>query len=61
TLDAFLARIERGETAIGPVPADRWDAGRVLDSAGPRAWHTVSDIGGFVRDFNYDWRSATRR
>ncbi|MFM9194324.1 MAG: beta-ketoacyl synthase N-terminal-like domain-containing protein, partial [Planctomycetia bacterium] len=30
TLDAFLARLERGETAIGPVPADRWDAGRVL-------------------------------
>ncbi|MFM8537402.1 MAG: beta-ketoacyl synthase N-terminal-like domain-containing protein, partial [Planctomycetaceae bacterium] len=56
TREAFFARLERGETAIGPVPPERWDASGVLDPSGPRAWHVVSDVGGFVRDFSYDWR-----
>ncbi len=55
-LDAFFARIDRGESAIGPVPADRWQAARAFDRSGPRTWHTMSDRGGFVRDFAYDWR-----
>ena len=55
-LDAFFARIDRGESAIGPVPADRWQAARAVDRSGPRTWHTMSDRGGFVRDFAYDWR-----
>jgi 3-oxoacyl-(acyl-carrier-protein) synthase len=56
TLDAFFDLLDRGETAIGPVPPDRWNAARVLDRSGPRAWHTVADQGGFVRGFAYDWR-----
>ncbi|HBB76011.1 MAG TPA: hypothetical protein DC048_16390, partial [Planctomycetaceae bacterium] len=56
TREAFFARLERGETAIGPVPPERWDPSGVLDPSGPRAWHVVSDVGGFVRDFSYDWR-----
>jgi acyl transferase domain-containing protein len=56
TLEAFFDRLERGETAIGPVPSDRWLAGRALDASGPRTWHAMADQGGFVRDFNYDWR-----
>ncbi len=56
TLDSFFDLLGRGETAIGAVPADRWNAERVFDPSGPRAWHTTSGIGGFVRDFNYDWR-----
>ena len=56
TREAFFARLERGETAIGRVPPARWDASGVLDPSGPRAWHVVSDVGGFVRDFSYDWR-----
>ena len=56
TQDAFFARLDRAETALGPVPADRWDATRALDQSGPRSWHTTSDLGGFVRDFVYDWR-----
>jgi acyl transferase domain-containing protein len=56
TLDSFFDLLGRGETAIGPVPAGRWKAERVLDPSGPRPWHTMSNIGGFVRDFNYDWR-----
>jgi len=55
-LDAFFARIDRGESAIGPVPADRWQAARAVDRSGPRTWCTMSDRGGFVRDFAYDWR-----
>ena len=56
TREAFFARLDRGETAIGRVPADRWDASGVLDPSGPRPWQVASDLGGFVRDFSYDWR-----
>ena len=56
TLDAFFNLLDRGETAIGRVPPERWNAARVLDAAGPRTWHTVADQGGFVRGFAYDWR-----
>ena len=56
TVEAFYELLDRGDTAIGLVPTDRWDAARALDRSGPRAWHTTSDIGGFVRDFAYDWR-----
>lgn len=56
TRAAFFARLDSGETAIGPVPADRWDSSQVLDPSGPRPWHVVADVGGFVRDFAYDWR-----
>ena len=56
TLDSFFDLLGRGETAIGPVPADRWNAERVFDPSVPQTWHTTSDVGGFVRDFNYDWR-----
>jgi acyl transferase domain-containing protein len=55
-LEAFFARIDSGESAIGPVPADRWQAARAIERSGPRTWHTMSDRGGFVRDFAYDWR-----
>ena len=55
-LDAFFDLLGRGETAIGSVPVSRWNADRVFDSSGPRTWGTMSAIGGFVRDFNYDWR-----
>jgi acyl transferase domain-containing protein/acyl carrier protein len=56
TLESFFELLDRADTAIGPVPADRWDARRALDRSGPRAWHTTADVGGFVRDFVYDWR-----
>ncbi|MFM7033886.1 MAG: beta-ketoacyl synthase N-terminal-like domain-containing protein [Planctomycetia bacterium] len=56
SLEAFFERIDRDESAIGPVPADRWEAARVIDRSGPRPWHTMSDRGGFVRDFTYDWK-----
>jgi acyl transferase domain-containing protein/acyl carrier protein len=56
TLESFFKLLDRADTAIGPVPTDRWDATRALDRSGPRSWHTTSDIGGFVRDFVYDWR-----
>jgi acyl transferase domain-containing protein len=56
SLADFFARIDGGESAIGPVPSDRWQADRGLDASGPRTWHTMSDRGGFIRDFTYDWR-----
>jgi acyl transferase domain-containing protein/acyl carrier protein len=56
SLADFYDRLDRGESAIGPVPAERWLAARALDPAGPRTWHTTADQGGFVRGFSYDWR-----
>ena len=56
TLQDFYDLLDRGESAIGPVPADRWNLSRALDSSSPRAWHTVGGIGGFVQGFAYDWR-----
>ncbi len=56
TREAFYARLDRGESAIGPAPTDRWDSPGVLDRSGPRPWHVVADVGGFVRGFSYDWR-----
>ena len=56
SVEAFRARVDRSDSAIGPVPAERWLASRAVDRTGPRTWHTVSDRGGFVRDFAYDWR-----
>ncbi len=56
SLDEFFARLEGGECAIGPVPADRWAASRAVDPTRPRAWHATAGLGGFVRGFCYDWR-----
>ena len=56
TLQDFYDLIDRGESAIGPVPADRWDLSRALESSSPRPWHSVGGIGGFVEGFAYDWR-----
>ncbi len=55
-LDEFFARLDSGECAIGPVPADRWTASRAVDPSEPRAWHATAGLGGFVRGFRYDWR-----
>ena len=54
--NAFLELLERGESVVAAVPADRWDLSRALDPSGPRTWHTVAGVGGFVRGFAYDWR-----
>ena len=56
SLDEFFARLESGECAIGPVPADRWTASRAVDPSGPQPWHATAGLGGFVRGFRYDWR-----
>ncbi len=56
SVEAFSQRLDRGESALSAVPADRWDVSRALEPSGPRPWHTVADIGGFVRGFAYDWR-----
>lgn len=56
SLDDFLSRVRRQESAIGPVPAERWRADRGVDPTGPRPWHTRFDRGGFIRSFAYDWR-----
>jgi acyl transferase domain-containing protein/acyl carrier protein/NAD(P)-dependent dehydrogenase (short-subunit alcohol dehydrogenase family) len=56
SVEAFYDRLDRGESALSRVPANRWRVSRALDPAGPRRWHTVADIGGFIEGFAYDWR-----
>ncbi len=55
-VDAFRSLVRQGQTAIGPVPASRFDVARALDPTAPRTWHTVAGVGGFVAGFVYDWR-----
>ena len=54
--DAFFALLDRGRSAIGSVPKDRWDAERGVDASGPQTYHTTSAQGGFIHGFEYDWR-----
>jgi acyl transferase domain-containing protein/acyl carrier protein/NADP-dependent 3-hydroxy acid dehydrogenase YdfG len=56
SVEAFRSLVRQGKTAIGPVPASRFDVARALDPTAPRTWHTVAGVGGFVEGFVYDWR-----
>ena len=55
-LAAFETLLDSGQSAVGPVPADRWDCARVLDPSGPHPWQTTGSLGGFIQGFTYDWR-----
>ena len=51
TLEAFWDLIVSGQSALSEVPADRWN-GTLVDENG----ETGNFVGGFVRDYEYDWR-----
>ena len=55
-LEAFIKLLDSGQTAIRPVPSDRWNCSRVLDPSRPQPWHTTGGVGGFIDGFEYDWR-----
>ena len=55
TLAAFWDMLARGEGAIATPPAERWDAAASqADEA--EQFHTYNTLGGFVRDYEYDWK-----
>src|SRR5262245_42034316 len=47
--EAFWAVICRGEVAIGPVPADRWDARRFFSEDKEAAGKTYARAAGYLR------------
>ncbi len=50
TLDAFWQLLKDGRDPKQPIPKERWDAGEA-STMPARNW-----IGGFVDDFEFDWR-----
>ena len=56
TLDAFWDLLVSGQTALSELPADRWTKEPGGESNGAPSGKTGNYVGGFVRDYEYDWR-----
>ena len=54
TLDAYWRRILSGESAIRPVPADRWDSDAYFDADRTARDRVYSHWGGFLDDVAFD-------
>ncbi len=53
---AFARLLQAGRDARTDVPPQRWDAAMWLDPAGKRPYRAAHARGGFIRDYQYDWR-----
>lgn len=56
TLDAFWDLVGSGRDPKCDVPPDRWDAQIAYEPGSRRAFRSPARRGGFVTDFEYDWR-----
>ncbi len=56
TLEAFADLIFSGRDPKCDVPADRWNASTGHKEGEPGPWTTPVKRGGFITDFEYDWR-----
>lgn len=56
TLEAFWDLVTSGRDPKGDVPADRWNAEISYEPGSRRPWRSASRRGGFITDFQYDWR-----
>lgn len=54
-LDAYWQLLESRTRGTSEVPADRWNKA-LAHSDQPGPWRTTSVTGGFIHDFEYDWR-----
>ncbi len=56
SVSEFEKMLVEGRSAIQSVLPERWSLERAIDPTGPKSWHTVAGLGGFVEGFAYDWR-----
>ena len=56
SVSEFEKMLSEGRSAIQAVLPERWSLERAIDASGPKSWHTVAGLGGFVEGFAYDWR-----
>ncbi len=56
TLDAFWDLLNSGRDPKCEVPADRWNAALGCELGSRRPWRSPCKRGGFITDFEYDWR-----
>ncbi|HBO43286.1 MAG TPA: hypothetical protein DD670_05015, partial [Planctomycetaceae bacterium] len=56
TLEAFWELLASGRDPKCAAPADRWDAPPDYDLAARRPWPISTRRGGFITDFQFDWR-----
>ena len=56
TLEAFWDLLASGRDPKCEAPADRWNTKIGYEAGSKRPWRSPSKRGGFVTDFQYDWR-----
>lgn len=56
TICAFHDLLSSSSSSLQHVPADRWDAGLFYDPDAVGPWRSRIDLGGFITDFEYDWK-----
>ncbi|MER7466415.1 type I polyketide synthase [Streptomyces sp. NPDC097981] len=50
SLDELWVALEQGRDLVGPVPADRFEASRFVDTSMPRRGKSYTGVGGFLDD-----------
>ena len=55
-LDAFEKLFCEGHNPRNDVPRQRWNSDLVFKPGKPELWRTITKRGGFVTDYQYDWR-----
>ncbi|MFL2860973.1 MAG: SDR family NAD(P)-dependent oxidoreductase [Pirellulales bacterium] len=56
SVSEFEKMLAEGRSAIQAVLPERWSFERAIDPTGPKSWHAMAGLGGFVEGFEYDWR-----
>eukprot|EP00913_Durusdinium_trenchii_P008917 g8383.t1 len=57
TIDGLWDLFASEKEMIQEVPADRWDGTIGYDPTTRRPWSTSTKLGGFITDFEYDWKA----
>jgi acyl transferase domain-containing protein/NAD(P)-dependent dehydrogenase (short-subunit alcohol dehydrogenase family) len=57
TIDALWDVLHAGEDQKRDVPADRWDPNIGYEPGADALWSVPSRTGGFITDFEYDWKT----
>lgn len=56
TAEALWDVLSSGQDQKRPVPSDRWDTSIGYEPGVNELWKVPNDIGGFITDFEYDWK-----